>query len=218
LRNLTVLNSIEAMGILPVVVLEDEQDALSLSEALLAGGINVLEVTFRTQAAVAAIREISSDERLIVGAGTVVTERQLDDALAAGAKFIVSPGFSQKVVRAAKAANIPIFPGISTATEIQAALEEGLTVLKFFPAATSGGVGAVRALSAPFAMMKFIPTGGISASNLADYLKVPSVLAVGGSWMVAPDLIRAKDFGEVTRLTQESQHLVRGVRSSIGND
>jgi 2-dehydro-3-deoxyphosphogluconate aldolase/(4S)-4-hydroxy-2-oxoglutarate aldolase len=218
LRNLTVLNSIEAMGILPVVVLEDEQDALSLSEALLAGGINVLEVTFRTQAAVAAIREISSDERLIVGAGTVVTERQLDDALAAGAKFIVSPGFSQKVVRAAKAANIPIFPGISTATEIQAALEEGLTVLKFFPAATSGGVGAVRALSAPFAMMKFIPTGGISASNLADYLKVPSVLAVGGSWMVAPDLIRAKDFGEVTRLTQESQDLVRGVRSSIGND
>jgi 2-dehydro-3-deoxyphosphogluconate aldolase/(4S)-4-hydroxy-2-oxoglutarate aldolase len=218
LRNLTVLNSIEAMGILPVVVLEDERDALSLSEALLAGGINVLEVTFRTQAAVAAIREISSDERLIVGAGTVVTERQLDDALAAGAKFIVSPGFSQKVVRAAKAANIPIFPGISTATEIQAALEEGLTVLKFFPAATSGGVGAVRALSAPFAMMKFIPTGGISASNLADYLKVPSVLAVGGSWMVAPDLIRAKDFGEVTRLTQESQDLVRGVRSSIGND
>jgi 2-dehydro-3-deoxyphosphogluconate aldolase/(4S)-4-hydroxy-2-oxoglutarate aldolase len=218
LRNLTVLNSIEAMGILPVVVLEDERDALSLSEALLAGGISVLEVTFRTQAAVAAIREISSDERLIVGAGTVVTERQLDDALAAGAKFIVSPGFSQKVVRAAKAANIPIFPGISTATEIQAALEEGLTVLKFFPAATSGGVGAVRALSAPFAMMKFIPTGGISASNLADYLKVPSVLAVGGSWMVAPDLIRAKDFGEVTRLTQESQDLVRGVRSSIGND
>jgi 2-dehydro-3-deoxyphosphogluconate aldolase/(4S)-4-hydroxy-2-oxoglutarate aldolase len=218
LRNLTVLNSIEAMGILPVVVLEDERDALSLSEALLAGGISVLEVTFRTQAAVAAIREISSDERLIVGAGTVVTERQLDDALAAGAKFIVSPGFSQKVVRAAKAANIPIFPGISTATEIQAALEEGLTVLKFFPAATSGGVGAVRALSAPFAMMKFIPTGGISASNLADYLKVPSVLAVGGSWMVAPELIRAKDFGEVTRLTQESQHLVRGVRSSIGND
>jgi 2-dehydro-3-deoxyphosphogluconate aldolase/(4S)-4-hydroxy-2-oxoglutarate aldolase len=217
LSKLTVLSTIEALGILPVVVLEDARDALALSEALFAGGLNVLEVTFRTQAAVAAIREISSDERFIVGAGTVVTERQLDDALAAGAKFIVSPGFSQKVVRAAKAANIPIFPGISTATEIQAALEEDLTVLKFFPAATSGGVGAVKALSAPFAMMKFIPTGGISASNLADYLKVPSVLAVGGSWMVAPELIRGKEFGEVTRLTQESQDLVRGLRSPVAN-
>lgn len=200
----------ETAGIIPVVVLQSPLEAAPLSEALLGGGISIMEVTFRTSAAADSIRILAQDPRVLVGAGTVLTEAHLDAALGAGAKFIVTPGFSQRIVRACQSAGVPIFPGVATGTEIQMALEEGLRVVKFFPAGTSGGAPALKALSAPFSMMRFVPTGGISLSNMGDYLKLPSVLAVGGSWMVAPELVAARDFDQIAELsTQATQQVAR---------
>jgi 2-dehydro-3-deoxyphosphogluconate aldolase/(4S)-4-hydroxy-2-oxoglutarate aldolase len=190
--------------LLPVIVLEHEAAAAPLADALVAGGLACAEVTFRTAAAQAALKIMAADERLLVGAGTVVTPGQVDQAVTAGARFIVSPGFSVDVVRRCAALGVPVFPGVATATDIMAALAEGLEVLKFFPAEALGGVKTLAALAAPFTTVKFIPTGGVSPANLPDYLGHPSVLAVGGSWMVTPKLIAAGDWAEITRLTSEA--------------
>ncbi len=201
------LAAIEASRLVPVIVIEDAGAAPRLAEALVAGGLRVAEVTFRTAGAQAALAAIAADQRLLVGAGTVVRPEQVDQAVAAGARYIVSPGFSPAVVRRCQELGVPALPGVATATEIQTAVAAGVEVLKFFPAEPLGGVGMLKALAAPFPGVRFVPTGGIRAAQLADYLALPSVLAVGGSWMVAAKLIEAGDWDEITRLTAEAVRL-----------
>ncbi len=186
--------------IVPVVVLHDAKDAEPLGRALIAGGLPVAEVTFRTAAAVESIRAMSAIEGLIVGAGTVLTPAQVEQAVEAGASFIVSPGLRRDVVFAAQAAGIPVLPGAVTPSEIMAAQELGLDTVKFFPANVYGGAAAIKALSAPFGSMRFVPTGGVSVSNLFDYLSLGCVPAVGGSWMVPVDAIREGAFAHVSEL------------------
>lgn len=190
--------------LVPVVVLDDPAGAESLGSALLAGGLNCVEVTFRTESAAESLRVLAENPELLVGAGTVVTTAQVNQAVAAGARYIVSPGFSPTVVRHCLELGIPVFPGVATATEIQQALEAGVSTLKFFPAGQLGGPGMVKALAAPFRSVRFIPTGGVTTANLADYLTIPAVLAVGGTWMVAPDLLKAGQWDEVTKRTTEA--------------
>jgi len=186
--------------IVPVVVLHDAKDAEPLGRALIAAGLPVAEVTFRTAAAVESIRAMSAVEGLIVGAGTVLNPAQVEQALEAGASFIVSPGLRRDVVLAAQAAGIPVLPGAVTPSEIMAAQELGLDTVKFFPANVYGGAAAIKALSAPFGSMRFVPTGGVSVSNLFDYLSLGCVPAVGGSWMVPVDAIREGAFAHVSEL------------------
>jgi len=190
---------IGAARVLPVVVLGDAAGAGPLADALLVGGLHCVEVTFRTGAAADAIRTMAERTDLLVGAGTVLTAEQVDRAVAAGARFVVSPGFGLPVVRRCQEVGVPVFPGVATPTEIMMALDAGLETVKFFPAGELGGAAMVKALSAPFRSVRFIPTGGVNTGNLADYLALPSVLAVGGTWMVAPDLLAAGDWAEVTR-------------------
>lgn len=203
-----------AIGIVPVVVLDQAADAAPLRDALLAGGLPVAEVTLRTEAGIGSIAAMAAEPSMLVGAGTVLTAEQVDMAVEAGARFVVSPGFSQAVVARCREHGIPVFPGVATATEVQAAFEAGLTTVKFFPAEQSGGLPAIKALAAPFSMMRFMPTGGISAQTASTYLAHPAVHAVGGSWMVAKPLIAAGDFAEVTRLAGEAVQLARDVRGS----
>ena len=203
-----VVPALATTRLVPVVVIEHAEDARPLAAALAAGGLRCAEITFRTDAAEAALRAMTEDESLLVGAGTVLTPAQVDRAVAAGARFLVSPGLSPTVVRHCQALGVPVFPGVATATEIQAALEEGVDIVKFFPAEPLGGVTMVSALAAPFTGVRFIPTGGISATQLAGYLAHRSVLAVGGSWMVAPKLIAAGAWDEITRLTAEAVSMV----------
>jgi 2-dehydro-3-deoxyphosphogluconate aldolase/(4S)-4-hydroxy-2-oxoglutarate aldolase len=187
-----------------VVVVQDANDALPLAEALKDAGLGCAEITFRSGAAAEAIKAIAADPGIVVGAGTVLRAGQLEEALAAGAQFIVTPGFGKEVVRLAREASVPVFPGVATPTEVQMALDEGLEVVKFFPAEAMGGVATLKALGGPFPMVRFIPTGGITAARLGVYLELKSVLAVGGSWMVAPDLLAAGQFDEVRRLAAEA--------------
>jgi 2-dehydro-3-deoxyphosphogluconate aldolase / (4S)-4-hydroxy-2-oxoglutarate aldolase len=201
---------IGATRLLPVVVLQDAADASPLADALTAGGLRSVEVTFRTDAAAEAIRIMSENPDLLVGAGTVLTTAQVDAAVAAGAKFVVSPGFSARVVGYCQSLGLPVFPGVATATEIQMALDAGLEIVKFFPAEQIGGAKMIKALSAPFRSVRFIPTGGVNTANLADYLALPAVFAVGGTWMVAPDLLAAGKWDEVTRLTAAAVALTEG--------
>jgi 2-dehydro-3-deoxyphosphogluconate aldolase/(4S)-4-hydroxy-2-oxoglutarate aldolase len=198
------LDRLAAHGLVPVVVLDDAADADPLAAALVAGGLPVAEVTFRTAAAPDAIRAMADRGDVLVGAGTVLTPAQVDAAVAAGARYVVSPGTSRAVVERCQEHGVPALPGAVTATEVQAALELGLTTVKFFPAGTSGGARAIAALAAPFAGVRFVPTGGVGAGNLAEYLSLPSVVAVGGSWMVPRDRIRAGDFDAVRTLTIEA--------------
>lgn len=199
-----VVGSIAAGRLVPVIVLEEPGFAAPLADALVAGGLRCAEVTFRTSAAASAMKIMADDGRLLVGGGTVVTPGQVDQAVAAGARFVVSPGFSTAVVRRGLALGVPVFPGVSSATDIMAALAEGLEVVKFFPAEPLGGLGMIEALAAPFPGVRFIPTGGINPALLPRYLAHRAVLAVGGSWMVAPGLIAAGDWAEITRLTAEA--------------
>ena len=203
------LDRLAAARLVPVVVLDDAADADPLAAALVAGGLPVAEVTFRTAAAPDAIRAMADRGDILVGAGTVLTPAQVDQAVAAGASYVVSPGLSRAVVERCHEHGVLALPGAVTATEIQAALELGLTTVKFFPAGTSGGPKAIAALAAPFGGLRFVPTGGVSAANLHEYLAVPAVVAVGGSWMVSKELVRAGDFAEVTRLTAEAVALTR---------
>ena len=198
------LNRIAQARLVPVVVLDDAAQADPLAEALVAGGLPVAEVTFRTSAAPAAIESMAGRGDILVGAGTVLTPAQVDAAVDAGAAYIVSPGFSPEVVARCQERGVLPLPGAVTATEIQAALAAGLEAVKFFPAETSGGAKAIKALSAPFAGVKFVPTGGINTANLAEYTALPSVLAIGGSWMVPRSAVNDGDFDTITTLTREA--------------
>lgn len=208
-----ILNKIHEIGIVPVVVLNDAKDAAPLAKALCEGGLPCAEVTFRTEAAEEAIRIMTGQfPEMLVGAGTVLTTEQVDRAVAAGAKFIVSPGFNPKVVQYCIDKGIPITPGCMTPSEMEQALEHGLEVVKFFPAEPAGGLKMLKAMAAPYVGMKFMPTGGISAGNVREYLKYDRILACGGSWMVKGDLINAGDFDKIRELTKEAVEIVKECR------
>src|SRR5690625_385261 len=200
-----------AARLVPVVVIDDADTAPALADALVAGGLPTAEVTFRTSAAPDAIRALADRDDLIVGAGTVLTADQVDTAVKAGAQYVVSPGLSRAVVERCQEHGVLALPGAVTATEVQAALELGLSAVKFFPAATSGGAAAIKALAAPFPNLSFVPTGGISAANLAEYLVVPAIKAVGGSWMVPRDLIQARDTAAISDLVTQAVQLARDI-------
>jgi len=195
------------LKLVPVVVIRDAADAGPLADALLEGGLPCAEVTFRTAAAPEAISAIDRHGGLLLGAGTVLTVDQAKQAVDCGAKFIVTPGFNPDVVAYCVDNAVPITPGICTPTGIEAALGFGLNVVKFFPSEAFGGLKTLKAISGPYHMMKFIPTGGINADNVVDYLGFEKVLACGGSWMVKKDLITAGDFAEIARLTQQAVSL-----------
>lgn len=204
---------LEEMGIIPVIKIEDAKNAVPLAKALIAGGLPAAEVTFRTAAAERAIKNITGEcPDILVGAGTVLTTDQAQRALDAGAKFIVSPGFNPKVVDFCLAKNVTVTPGISTPTELEAALGKGLNVFKFFPAESLGGLKMLKSMSAPYGGVKFIPTGGVNAENLLPYLKFNKVLACGGSWMVKADMIAARKFEEITKLVKEALAIMLGFR------
>ena len=208
-----VLEKLGKIGIVPVVVLDDAKDAESLGRALMEGGLPCAEVTFRTAAAEESIRILSEKfPEMIVGAGTVLTIEQVDRAVKAGAKFIVSPGTNPKVVDYCVKNNIPITPGTCTPSNVETALEFGLDVVKFFPAEPSGGLNFIKAIAAPYVGVKFMPTGGINAKNVRDYLAYDRIIACGGSWMVTKDLIKAGDFEQIKKLTAEAAEIVKEVR------
>ena len=205
---MTTLDALCAARLVPVVVLDSAAGADPLAAALVAGGLPVAEVTFRTAAAEESIRVMAARGDILVGAGTVLTAAQVDTAVAAGASYIVSPGLSRAVVERCQEHGVLALPGAVTATEVQAALEMGLTTVKFFPAGTSGGAPAIAALAAPFGGLRFVPTGGIGPKNLHEYLAIPAVAAVGGSWMVPRAMVTAGDFAGITRLTAEAVALL----------
>ena len=206
----SLFDRLAAIRVVPVVVIDDPGHAGPLADALVSGGLPCAEVTFRTPAAEAAIRALATRTDILVGAGTVVTADHVDRAVAAGARFLVSPGFGVDVVRRAQELGVPVLPGIATASEAQAAVRSGLREVKFFPAEKSGGLGMVSALSAPFPELRFMPSGGVSLANVRDYLAHPAVFAVGGSWMVPRERIAAGDFDVIRRLAAETiAHLDR---------
>ena len=208
-----VLMKIGQMGIVPVVVLNDVKNAVPLAQSLINGGLPCAEVTFRTEAAQQSIVEISKNfPQMFVGAGTVLTTEQVDRAVDAGAKFIVSPGFNPKVVEYCLKKEYPITPGIMTPTELEMALGFGLDVVKFFPAENAGGLKMIKAMAAPYTMMKFMPTGGINPENVREYLQCDKILACGGSWMVKGDLINSGNFAEIEKLTKEASQIVKEIR------
>lgn len=195
--------------IVPVVKLDRTSDAKFLGEALCAGGLPVAEVTFRTDAAEESIRIMKNEfPEMMVGAGTIVNVEQAKRALDAGAAFLVSPGISRTVVEFALENKLPVFPGTCTPSEVMIAMEYGLPLVKFFPAEQYGGLNTIKALAAPFPAMKFMPTGGVNASNILDFLAFDRIIACGGSWMVKDSLINEGNFAEVARLTAEAVELV----------
>lgn len=210
-----VLKKIQEIGIVPVVVLDDTKDAAPLARALCDGGLPCAEVTFRTDAAEESIRIMSEQfPEMLVGAGTILTTEQVDRAVAAGAKFIVSPGFNPKVVKYCIEKGILITPGTCTPSEVEQAIEHGLEAVKFFPAEQAGGLPMVKALAAPYRNMMFMPTGGINPNNVRDYLGFKNIIACGGSWMVKDDLINAGDFAGIAEFSREAVSIVKEVRGS----
>jgi 2-dehydro-3-deoxyphosphogluconate aldolase / (4S)-4-hydroxy-2-oxoglutarate aldolase len=208
-----VIEHIGKFGVVPVVTISQVEETDNLCRALLDGGLGVIEVTFRTDVAKDVIHRISKRHpSMLVGAGTVINIEQAKQAVKAGARFIVTPGFSVPVVDWCISQGIPVTPGIETPSEIIEALTWGLNVVKFFPAEAAGGVQMLRAISAPFRNVMFIPTGGINPKNLTDFLQMPEVLACGGSWLTNRALIENRKFGEITRLSREALDLVRSVR------
>lgn len=201
-------------AVVPVVVLNNADDAVPLADALIKGGLPCAEVTFRTDAAEESIRRIcESFPDMLVGAGTVLTTEQVERAHKAGAKFIVSPGFDPEIIDYCISIGLPVLPGCITPSEIAQAVKRGLKVVKFFPAEQSGGVAMIKAMAAPYSMVKFMPTGGISTKNLADYLSCDKILCCGGSWMVKEDLIRSGSFDKITDMTREATALAKSIRS-----
>lgn len=205
-----IYNKIGEVGIIPVIKLNRVEDAIPLANALLAGGIPVAEVTFRTEAAAEGITTIRREfPQMLVGAGTVLTTEQATAAIDAGAQFVVSPGSNGKIIDRVLESGVAMIPGVATPTEIEATMERGLSVVKFFPAEALGGVAMLKALAGPYPQMKFVPTGGISASNMKDYLQQKNVLAVGGSWMVQ------KDLDVVQQLCQEACKSAASIQRSV---
>jgi len=207
----SVLEQISKIGIVPVVKIDRAEDAMPLAKALCAGGLPCAEVTFRTDAAADAIKIMTENfPNMCVGAGTVLNAEQVDAAIAAGAKFIVSPGLNPRTVKYCQEKGIPITPGTSSPSDIEQAIELGLEVVKFFPAEQSGGLAKIKAMAAPYVNMKFMPTGGINAKNLNSYLDFPKIIACGGSWMVPGDLINAGEWDKIEQLTREAVQTMLG--------
>ena len=208
-----VLKKIQEIGIVPVVVLNDAKDAAPLAKALCDGGLPCAEVTFRTDAAEESIRIMTEQfPQMLVGAGTVLTTEQVDRAVAAGAKFIVSPGLNPRIVKYCVEKGILITPGCSNPSDIEVALENGLEVVKFFPAEPAGGLNMIKAMAAPYVGVKFMPTGGINPTNVRDYLEYDRILACGGSWMVKGSLVDAGEFDKIEELTREAVEIVKESR------
>jgi 2-dehydro-3-deoxyphosphogluconate aldolase / (4S)-4-hydroxy-2-oxoglutarate aldolase len=208
-----VLEKLGILGLIPVIEIERDDFAVPLAHALLEGGLPCLEITFRTDAAEnAIIRIATSCPSTLIGAGTILTIDQAKRAVSAGAKFIVSPGFDSEIVNWCLEQEILVIPGVATPTEIATAIKHGLCVLKFFPAEALGGINTLKAISAPYRGVRFIPTGGINIVNLGEYLKLPLVHACGGSWLAPTKLISNGSFDEITKLTQEALILVRKCR------
>jgi 2-dehydro-3-deoxyphosphogluconate aldolase/(4S)-4-hydroxy-2-oxoglutarate aldolase len=209
----TIAEQFYEYGVVPVVVLEGAEDALPLAQALTEGGLPCAEVTFRTEAAEESIRRMREKyPDMLVGAGTVLTTEQVDRAVKAGAKFIVSPGFDPEIVDYCLGKEIPVFPGCTTPSELAQAVKRGMKVVKFFPAEQAGGVAMIKAMAAPYNTVKFMPTGGISAKNLKEYLEYDKILCCGGSWMVKGDMIRNGEFGKIKELTEEAVKLAASIR------
>lgn len=209
----TMADKFEELGVIPVVVLNDAKDALPLAKALYEGGLPCAEVTFRTAAAEESIRIMSEQfPEMLVGAGTVLTTEQVDRAVAAGAKFIVSPGMNPRIVKYCVEKGILITPGCANPSDIEQALENGLDVVKFFPAEPAGGLKMIKAMAAPYVGVKFMPTGGINQNNVRDYLAYDRILACGGSWMVKGDLVAAGEFDKIKELAAEAVEIVKESR------
>ncbi len=209
----SVINEISKIGIVPVIALDTPKDAHPLAKALCSGGLPCAEVTFRTDAAEESIKIMAKEfPDMLVGAGTVLTPEQADKAMAAGAKFIVSPGLNPKVVAHCVEKGYPIVPGCANPSDVEQAIELGLKVVKFFPAEAAGGLNMIKAMSAPYPNMKFMPTGGINADNLNEYLSFNKIIACGGSWMVKKDLVSAGDFDKITALTKEAVGVMLGFK------
>ena len=207
------IDQVAACGVVPVVVLEDAAQAVPTAKALLKGGINAMEITFRTAAARDSIANVAREvPEMIVGAGTVINVEQLHAAVEAGAKFIVSPGSDADIISEAMKLDVAVTPGVVTPSEIMLGLRLGVKVFKFFPAESFGGLKTIKALCGPFPQIKFIPTGGISQANVADYFKNPKIVAVGGSWMVTKDMVAAGDFDGIAEKSAAATALYRQIR------
>ncbi|MFK4105348.1 bifunctional 4-hydroxy-2-oxoglutarate aldolase/2-dehydro-3-deoxy-phosphogluconate aldolase [Streptomyces sp. NPDC019531] len=194
--------------VVPVVVLEDVSDAVPLARALVAGGLPAIEVTLRTPAALDAIRAIAGEvPEAVVGAGTVITPEQVKESVAAGARFLVSPGWTDVLLEAMRGSGVPFLPGVSTTSEVVALLERGVTEMKFFPAEAAGGTAYLKSLSGPLPQARFCPTGGIGPGNAPEYLSLPNVGCVGGTWMLPADAVAARDWGRVEALAREAAGL-----------
>lgn len=210
-----VVDTLKKAGIIPVIVIEDEEKAVPLARALVKGGLPVLEVTFRTKAAAGSIARIKAEvPGAILGAGTLLTPQMVKDAKAAGAVFGVAPGFDPAVIAAAKEVGLPMVPGIATASELSQALTAGVPMVKFFPAEAAGGVKMIKNLLGAFRFtgVKFMPTGGINLANVRDYLAVPEIVACGGTWIVPKDALAAGDYAAIEKLAADASALVREVR------
>ncbi|PKQ71880.1 2-dehydro-3-deoxyphosphogluconate aldolase [Aeromonas sobria] len=206
----SITEQLQALKVIPVIAIEQAEDIIPLGAALANNGLPVAEITFRSAAAVDAIRLLrQSQPEMLIGAGTVLNREQVIAAKEAGATFIVSPGFNPNTVKACQELDIPIIPGVNNPSTIEAALEMGLTTLKFFPAEASGGAAMIKALLAPYTQIKLMPTGGISMHNINEYLAIPRVIACGGSWMVDKGLIEKKDWQEIGRLTRAAVKLTQ---------
>ncbi len=211
--NTTLLEQLKSFGVVPVVVLEHVQDAAPLAKALEEGGLPVAEVTFRTKAAlesISAMKQACPD--MLVGAGTILKVSQVDEAINAGAQFIVTPAFDAEITKYCLEHDIPILPGTSTPTDVQAAYKLGVDVVKFFPAEQAGGLAMIKAIAAPYNMMTFMPTGGIGPKNMKDYLAYEKILCVGGSWMVKKEWIEQRDFAKIAEETKKAVALLKEVR------
>lgn len=200
------------IGIIPVVVLDNVEDAKPLGNALVNGGLPAAEVTFRTDAAEESIRIMAENPKLLVGAGTVLTVEQAERAVKAGAKFIVSPGLNPDVVKWCVGNDVPVVPGVQTPTEMETALRLGLTTVKFFPAEPAGGLKMIRAVAAPYTTLSFMPTGGINENNIRDYLMYDRIVACGGTWMIKKELIKAGKFDEIEKEVKKAADIVKEIR------
>lgn len=211
--NSEVLDAITAARIVPVVVVDGRDEGLALADAITAGGLPIAEVTLRLPGAIDALKAIAAERpEVLVGAGTVISPEQVDEVVDAGAKFIVSPGTFEPVIRRAQERGVPILPGVASASDVMRALDLGVNLVKLFPASVVGGPPAIKALSGPFPQVKFMPTGGVNVENLHEYLDLPAVAAAGGSWMVERPLVTAGDWPEITKRTRAAVELAKAAR------
>jgi 2-dehydro-3-deoxyphosphogluconate aldolase / (4S)-4-hydroxy-2-oxoglutarate aldolase len=209
------LNKIQELGVIPIIEIEDSSIIEDVGRVLLAGGLPLTEITFRTSAAEVSIQKLTKTyPQIIVGAGTIINVSQAEEAVNSGAKFLVSPGFSEQIVEWAINHSILIIPGVATPSEILNAMDYGLSVLKYFPIEQLGGVKMLTSLAGPFKTIKFVPTGGISMSNLADYIRLPNVLACGGSWIAHKSLLRSGRFDEITQRARDAINVIRKAREN----